>query len=158
MSIQTIAFVLLAIASVLFLINVFLVWYFYKNSKKIDILLENGKIRSFKDIFLRQKEKNTELEKRLKQAFLEIEELKNISEKTIQKTSIVRFNPFNEMGGNQSFVIALLDDRNNGFVVSSLFIKEGNRVYAKCIKNGKSDHVLSKEEQEAITKAIGLQI
>jgi len=59
------------------------------------------------------------------------------------------------MGGNQSFVIALLDDKNNGFVISSLFIKEGNRVYAKAVKDGKSDHLLSDEEKEAINRAMG---
>jgi hypothetical protein len=58
------------------------------------------------------------------------------------------------MGGNQSFVIALLDDKNNGFVISSLFVKEGNRVYAKAIREGKSDYLLSKEEVEAINRAV----
>ncbi|MFH1968282.1 MAG: DUF4446 family protein [bacterium] len=154
MSIQTIV-LLLAVIFVLVLINAFLVWYFYRSNKKIDALLEGGKIKSFKEIFLRQKEKSNELEKCLKQAFLEIGELQKISEKTIQKTGIVRFNPFNELGGNQSFVIALLDDKNNGFVISSLFAKEGNRVYAKAIRDGKSDHLLSEEEKEAITRAIG---
>ena len=98
--------------------------------------------------------KNKELDKKLEEAFLKIKILENLSRLAIQKTGVVRFNPFNEMGGNQSFVIALLDDRNNGFVISSLFIKEGNRVYAKAIKNGKSTHVLSNEEKEAIQKAI----
>ena len=53
------------------------------------------------------------LEKKVKEAFLKIENLESICEKTIQKTSIVRFNPFNESGGKQSFVVALLDDKNN---------------------------------------------
>lgn len=143
------------IAGVLIVINAFLIWYFYKTNKKIDTLLEKGKIKDFRGIFLSQKEKNSDLEKDIKEAFLKIEELQKISQRTIQKTSVVRFNPFNEMGGNQSFVIALLDDKNNGFVISSLFVKEGNRVYAKAIKQGKSDHLLSAEEQKAINKAIG---
>ena len=58
------------------------------------------------------------------------------------------------MGGNQSFIIALLDGKNNGFVISSLFVKEGSRVYTKEIKAGKSDYKLSKEELEAIERAI----
>jgi hypothetical protein len=94
------------------------------------------------------------LEEEIKTAFLRIKNLEDISEKAIKKTGIVRFNPFNEVGGNQSFVIALLDDKNNGFIISSLFFKEGNRVYAKAIKNGKSDHLLSNEEEEALKKAI----
>lgn len=145
---------LLAVIFVLVLINLILVFFFYKTGKKIDVLLENGKIKSFKDIFLRQKDKDSELENKIEEAFLKIKNLQDISERTIQKIGIVRFNPFNEMGGNQSFVIALLDDKNNGFVISSLFVKEGNRVYAKAIKDGKSDYSLSKEEVEAINRAL----
>ena len=70
------------------------------------------------------------------------------------KIGVVRFNPFNDMGGNQSFIIAMLDNKNNGFVISSLFVKDGNRVYTKTVKQGKSDYVLSKEEIEAINRAI----
>jgi hypothetical protein len=139
---------------VLIVINAFLIGYFYRTNKKIDTLLEGGKIKSFKDIFMSQKERNTDLEGEIKDAFLKIKNLEDICKRTIQKTGIVRFNPFNEMGGNQSFVIALLDDKNNGFVISSLFVKEGNRVYAKAVNNGKSDHSLSKEEVEAINKAV----
>lgn len=156
MSIETIVFLLSTVIFVLIVVNAFLIWYFYKTNKKIDALLEGGKIKSFKDIFLRQKEKSSELEKDLKEAFLKIGELKNISEKAIQKIGVVRFNPFNEMGGNQSFAIALLDDKNNGFVILSLFSKESNRVYAKQVRQGKSDYLLSEEEQEAIKRAIGI--
>ena len=156
MSIQAIIFLLSAVV-ILFLViaNAFLLWYSYRANKKIDKLLEKGKIKDFKDIFLSQKEKNDDLEEKIKEAFLKLENLDNILEKTIQKTGIVRFNPFNNIGGNQSFVIALLDEKDNGFVISSLFVEEGNRVYAKAIKAGKSDHALSNEEKQAIVRAIG---
>ncbi|KKQ21080.1 MAG: hypothetical protein US35_C0030G0008 [Parcubacteria group bacterium GW2011_GWA2_37_10] len=154
MALQAIIFLLLGIVIlILVAINGFLLWYFYKTNKKIDTLLEKGKIKDFKNIFLSQKEKNNDLEEQIKEAFLKIKNLDNISERTIQKVGVVRFNPFNDLGGNQSFVIALLDNQNNGFVISSLFIKEGNRVYAKFINAGKSDHLLSKEEMEAISHA-----
>lgn len=139
---------------ILVLINLFLVWYFYRTNKKMDKLLEKGKIKDFKSILLSQNEKNRNLEQKLDEVFLKIKNLEDISERTIQKTGVVRFNPFNDIGGNQSFVIALLDDRNNGFVISSLFVREGNRVYAKAVRNGKSDHLLSEEEKEAINRAV----
>jgi hypothetical protein len=159
MSFKTDNFLLLAggAIAVLFLINIFLVWYFYKISKNIDSLLEKGKIKDFKDILLSHAEKNKELETKIENIFLDIKELQDLSKKAIQKIGVIRFNPFNNMGGNQSFTIALLDDKNNGFVISSLFIKEGNRVYAKAIKNCKSDHLLSEEEKEAINRAISLK-
>jgi hypothetical protein len=155
MLMQTVIFLLLgSVILVLIAINAVLLSYFYKTNKKIDELLEGGKIKNLKDVFLSQKEKSEELEEKIKDAFSKIKDLENTCETTIQKTGVVRFNPFNDMGGDQSFVIALLDNKNNGFIISSLFVKDGNRVYAKAIKQGKSDHVLSNEEKEAIEKAI----
>jgi hypothetical protein len=151
---DTIIFILSILIFVLAFLNIGLFLASVKTNKKINELLEKGKIKDFKDIFLSQKEKNNELEKKLDKAFLEISELQKISKKTFQKLGVVRFNPFNDMGGNQSFVIALLDDKNNGFVLSSLFDKEGSRIFAKTIKQGKSDRLLSKEEEKAIEKAI----
>ena len=151
---NTVIFLLSGIIVILIGINGFLFWRFNKTHSNLDKILEKGKIKDFRDIFLSQKEKHSGLEKQIKEAFLKIKDLEDICERTIHKTSVVRFNPFSEMGGNQSFVIAMLDAKNNGFVISSLFIKEGNRVYTKAIKNGKSEHALSKEEQEALQKAI----
>lgn len=139
--------------TILVIINAVLIWFFYNRSKKIDEMLEHGKIKSFKDILFKQKEKNDEIETEIKEAFSKIKNLENISKITIQKIGIVRFNPFNDRGGNQSFTIALLDAKNNGFVVSSLFVKEGSRVFAKSINKGKSDYLLSREELEALDKA-----
>ncbi|MBZ9569847.1 DUF4446 family protein [Patescibacteria group bacterium] len=94
------------------------------------------------------------LEKNFEKLSEELEKLKKESKFFIQKTGVVRFNPFSEIGGDQSFSIALLDGNNNGSVITSLYSREGNRVYAKPIVNGKSQYFLSKEEKEAIEKAI----
>lgn len=155
MSIQTIVFLFLGVVIlVLIVINIFLLKKFQKSTKQIDNLLEKGKIKDFKDIFLSQKEKNDILEGKIENIFLKIKNIEDICETTIRKIGVVRFNPFNNMGGNQSFIIAMLDNKNNGFIISSLFVKDGNRVYAKTVKQGKSDYVLSDEEIEAINKAI----
>lgn len=82
-----------------------------------------------------------------------LEVLKEKNKNTFQKMAILRFNPFNEMGGNQSFSLAILDENNNGIVITSLFAKEGNRVYGKPIKNGLSEYPLSEEEKKVIEKA-----
>ena len=83
--------------------------------------------------------------------------MEKISQKTIQKIGVIRFNPFKETGGDQSFAIALLDADNNGLIISSLFTREGTRVYTKPIESGESKYLLSKEEIEALKKA-GLKI
>ena len=70
------------------------------------------------------------------------------------KSALVRFNPFEETGGDQSFVVALLDGANNGIVISSLHSREGTRVYAKSVVGAKaSTHPFSKEEKEVVEKA-----
>lgn len=152
---QTVIFLLSGIVIfILVVINAILIWRFYRTSKRLDTLLEKGKIKDFKDAILTQKERNDLLQGEIKDILLKIKDLENVSLKTIQKTAIVRFNPFNNIGGNQSFVIALLDAKNNGLVISSLFVKEGNRVYTKDVKQGKSEYKLSEEEKEAIALAM----
>lgn len=72
----------------------------------------------------------------------------------IQKIGLVRFNPFAETGGDQSFCLAVLDNHDSGFVISSLHSRDKTRFYAKPIKNGQSvGYELSKEETRAIKKA-----
>ncbi len=66
------------------------------------------------------------------------------------RLGLVRFNPFPDTGGNQSFALALLDETEDGFVVSSLHSRTGTRIYAKAIVGGKADTSLSTEENEAM--------
>jgi hypothetical protein len=69
------------------------------------------------------------------------------------KQGMVRFNPFPDTGGNQSFALALLDESDDGFIVSSLHSRTGTRIYAKAVTGGKADTSLSAEEQDAIDEA-----
>lgn len=72
----------------------------------------------------------------------------------IQRVGIVRYNAFGEMGSDLSFSIAFLDSFNNGFVLTSIYGREHNTVYAKPIKFGKSVYPLSVEEIQAIDRAM----
>lgn len=72
----------------------------------------------------------------------------------IQKVGLVRFNPFPDTGGDQSFILALLDRNNNGIVISSLHTRTTTRWYAKKIVRGQAHGIeLSKEEEKAIKEA-----
>lgn len=72
----------------------------------------------------------------------------------LQKIGLVRFNPFAETGGNQSFCLALLDDNDNGLVISSLHSRETTRVYAKPVKTGQEGgYLFSAEEKRAVQGA-----
>jgi Protein of unknown function (DUF4446) len=71
-----------------------------------------------------------------------------------QRVGLVRFNPFEDTGGNQSFALALLDANLDGFVISSLHARSGTRVYAKALAGGRSATQLSSEESEALRLAM----
>jgi hypothetical protein len=72
----------------------------------------------------------------------------------IQRVALVRFNPFEDTGGNQSFAVALVDAVGTGVVISSLHSRTGTRIYAKTVAEGRSDGALSAEEQEALRRAL----
>ena len=79
--------------------------------------------------------------------------LEQAQRRAFQRIGLVRFNPFEDTGGNQSFALALLDADGNGWVLSSLHARTGTRVYAKSIRGGRSDGALSEEETAAIKQA-----
>ena len=96
-----------------------------------------------------------ELETKLGQTAKELGDFKQEMRRAITKIGIKRFNPFKEIGGDQSFSVALLDEEHNGVIITSYYGRELNRVYAKAVRKGASEHELSEEEKEAISQAIG---
>jgi hypothetical protein len=72
----------------------------------------------------------------------------------LQHASVVRFNPFGDKGGDQSFAIAVLDDHTDGFVLSCLHSRLDIKVYAKPIIGGQSTYTLTPEEKDAIARAM----
>ncbi len=74
---------------------------------------------------------------------------------TVRNVGLVRFNPFPDAGGDQSFAIALLDAEGTGIVLSSLHARTDTRVFAKPVQSGRSRYALSEEEQDAIRQAMG---
>jgi hypothetical protein len=80
--------------------------------------------------------------------------LHKLSSKGLTRVGLVRFNPFNDKGGDQSFCLAALNRHLDGFVMSAIHSRTGARLYAKEIEQGKSKHHLSDEEMRAIQKAM----
>jgi len=71
------------------------------------------------------------------------------------KLNLVRFNPFDDLGSDQSFILSMLDQNNSGVIITSLHHRNFTRIYAKPIKLGEGDGItLSKEEKSAILKTI----
>lgn len=76
----------------------------------------------------------------------------------IQKIGLLRFNPFNDTGGDQSFILTLVDAHDTGVVVTALYSRSGTRWYAKRVMRGKgSEHELSDEEKKAMKMAKPIQ-
>lgn len=76
-------------------------------------------------------------------------------EPAFQKSGLIRYDAFSQMGGQLSFSLALLDENNNGFIINSVHSTEGCYTYTKEIKNGECTIPLAKEEAEALAIAMG---
>ncbi len=74
--------------------------------------------------------------------------------RSLQHIGLVRYNPFDDTGSDQSFAIALLDDQRDGIVLSSLHGRTNTRIFAKPVADGGSPHNLSDEESQAIRIAV----
>jgi hypothetical protein len=80
--------------------------------------------------------------------------LERRSRGSLQHIGLVRFNPFDDTGSDQSFALALLDERRDGVVISSLHGRNNTRLFAKPVTGGESAHTLSEEELQAIRIAV----
>ena len=75
-----------------------------------------------------------------------------------QKMGLVKYDAFHEMGGKLSFSLAMLDGKNNGYIINAMHTREGCYTYIKEIVDGNSIIVLSGEEKEALKMAMEAEI
>ena len=94
------------------------------------------------------------MEHKLKKLGDLVEDIHNDSRRHLQGVGIVRFNAFEDTGGNQSFALALLDSKGDGVALSSLYGRAESRIFAKPVKGGVSEYNLSDEEKTAIQQAL----
>ncbi len=144
---------------ILGLIFLILIWLIlvqvqiFKVSKRLKRVFRGSKAKDLEEILLREIRDLERAQDKIKELQKISRHLDKMASASIQRIGIIRFNPFKDIGGDQSFSIALLDSKNNGLVISSLFSKEGARLYTKPIEAEKSLYNLSTEEKEAIKKA-----
>lgn len=85
----------------------------------------------------------------------EIAAIQKADQKHLQKIGLVRYNPFTDTGGDQSFCLCFLDQNNDGIIVTSLHSREQTRIYAKGVSQGKTEgYALAKEEEQALLLAM----
>jgi hypothetical protein len=96
----------------------------------------------------------TEMSARLSEVNRSQSLLEERTRTSLRHIGMIRFNPFEDTGSDQSFAIALLDDARDGIVLSSLHGRANTRLFAKPVENGVSRHTLSDEESQAIRIAV----
>ena len=122
--------------------------------RRLRRVLPQGESSGVDEILDRQLKRIDSLTERVEALNMLHRELEALGQRTIQKVAVIRYNPFSDTGGDQSFAMALLDSLGNGVVLSSLHSRTDTRVFAKAVQSGRSKYQLSDEEQEAIRKAL----
>lgn len=146
---------LIAITSIavaaLVLVNIYLLAKIIRVNRKSRQFFSGKKGEDLESIINGQSREIKELDKEVQELFEISNKIHSLAFKSIHKVGVIRFNPFKDIGGDQSFAIALLDGKNSGVVISSLHTREGTRVYTKPVMKGESKkYPLSEEEKQAI--------
>lgn len=124
---------------------------FYKIFSHYKRLVGKTKRGDLVEILDRQMSTMKETDNLLRDFKDKLEKFESDIPNNLKKVGLVRFNPFRQLGGNQSFSLALLDEESNGVVLSALHSKDSTRIYAKPVVGGKeADYTLSDEEKEAV--------
>ena len=144
-------YIIYAVLGFLFFDALLAFWIFYlrKNIRKI---FRSGST-DLEKVLLELRQNEVAFEEALKSVVARVGKLENELPRDLRRVGLVRYNPFSDSGGDQSFALALLNDQNDGIVLSSLYGREMNRVYAKLIKQGRSQYQLTEEEKKAISEA-----
>lgn len=141
----------LTVITVWLLIITIFFFRFYLYFSRIAKKGERKSLLALIDTVLRAEEEN---KKGIDQIAAEYATLRKDLSFHIQKMGLLRFNPFKDTGGDQSFILALVDAHDTGIIISSYHTRSGTRWYAKGVKNGKStEHALSAEEEKALKAA-----
>lgn len=134
------------------LIISFLYWFALRHYRRLTKEVKGVDLQRILEEYLKWAGENTENINRL---FERLDRVQKDGFFHIQRVGLVRFNPFEDTGGDQSFALALLDEHDSGIVISSLHGREVTRMYGKPVKEGKEDgYEFSDEEKVAVERAM----
>ncbi|MDD5463686.1 MAG: DUF4446 family protein [Candidatus Moranbacteria bacterium] len=140
---------------------IFGIWTMLKlraTQRNLEILFSGKKAVDLESILLAHTEEISAIDKEIQELFEISNKIHNLSQRSLHKVGIIRFNPFKDIGGDQSFAIALLDGKDCGITISSLHTREGTRIYSKPITKGESEkYTLTEEEKAAIKSAVTIK-
>lgn len=129
-----------------------------KNQQNIQTMFAGKEVADLESLILAHSSEILAIDKEIQELFEISNQIHTLALKSIHKVGVVRFNPFKDIGGDQSFAIALLDGKNSGLVISSLHTREGTRIYSKPIlKEDSEKYTLTEEEKAAIKSAVTIK-
>ena len=142
-------------AEIFLLVAILLLWQKgHALQQKLEIFFGGKEAQDLESVLLKQKEDMKVFDKEIQELFEISNRLYRLGLQSIHKVDVIRFNPFKEVGSNQSFCVALMNGKNSGVVISSIHTREGTRVYAKPIVAGtEAGHQFTDEERETIAAA-----
>ncbi|MDE2399906.1 MAG: DUF4446 family protein [Patescibacteria group bacterium] len=128
------------------------IWIFV-TEKRLKRFFIGKKAKDLEDTIISLENDIVQLKKAKENAEKDIATINSKLRKSIRGLETVRFNPFRDQGSNQSFAIGMLNEEGDGVVFSSLYSRERMSIFAKPIKNNKSEYELTAEEKEVLQKA-----
>lgn len=139
---------------ILFIMNIVSLVKINKMKKKYNSFMEGSDGTTLEETIISRFRQVDDLKVKQELQEKDISALKANILKTYQKFGLVKYDAFNEMGGQLSFSLAMLDKNNNGFLLNTVHNREGSYTYVKEIFDGKSEINLSEEEERALDKAV----
>lgn len=147
--------VLLVLTTALITLTIFLIVKINRLNKKLSSFMGGRDGASLEKNIFALYEDNKILKERVMKHKKDIQNLYKKHEKAFQKTGLVKYDAFHQMGGQLSFALALLDENNNGFIINSVHSTDGCYSYTKRITAGVCKQALGKEEEKALSRAMG---
>ena len=147
--------ILFIVAIVLLVLLIVALVQIHSFKKKYQKFMQGKNASSLEKDIMSLYEDNVFIKSSMEKNKKDIEELFTKHQTAFQKLGLVKYDAFNEMGGKLSFSLAMLDVKNNGFIINAMHTREGCYTYIKEIIDGNSVIVLSGEEQEALNNAMG---
>lgn len=121
--------------------------------RRLRRLVRGGDGKTLEGTIRKLEERVATLEGHAKKTNILFAELQRSVATAIRGVSVKKFNPFEGSGGQQSFVVALIDEKGTGTVISGIHARDGVRVYAKAVEKFSSLSTLSDEEKQAVEEA-----
>jgi len=125
-----------------------------KREKEREISID--KIKTYEDLLIQLNmiyEKTLENQRKIRYLDLQSDKLNKLADISFKNVGLVRYKYSDDAGGNLSFSLALMDDKQNGIVFTNISLIDSNSLYVRRITNGISDVLLMEEEKEAIKQA-----